>query len=272
MKSTLSFLLLYFFINNCLAINDFNITIIRRASEPQNEGCKNTLESPYYRFYLNIDITGLIDNETEWKLRLGDNKSYAKCIISGKNGTQNIPCDVNILFFPLKNITLPANYSHYDKGYNFTVMGWDKIANEEILKEPCYPNYLYSFIPSKQTQHEIVCDSKGNNQVTIYGSFENARLSADEEIEFSLALIVDDVLGQANCTYTSESTVKSSKDAIVCLINGTKYFQFFETNAYDNNAQNTKISIKDSQKLNLIFCFSSFLKLSGILLTSILLL
>jgi len=73
-------------------------------------------------------------------------------------------------------------------------------------------------------------------------------------------------LSQVQCEYSS-----LKKDTLTCLIYGEHNFQFFTTEATDTVEQ-VNVLIGESKEYNLIHCASSFLKLGGILLISLLLL
>ena len=294
MKSILSLFLIAFFIQNILTKGDFDITIygiVPADHEIYGKliGCFNTAEQPMYSFYLDAATTGFTEKEYEWKLLLDDKFTYASCLIYGNYDTQQIPCAVNILLYPLKTISFPAEYRPYNENESFTVTGWENIASKPILDKPCYPSYLYSFAPSPKIQHEVVCDSAGNNQVTIYGEFKKEktpsqsvrRLSSDA-IEFDPILIVDGALSKAKCSI-KETEENSSEDTMVCTIFGERYFEFFPTTAVDK-VENVNVLVEDSKQLGLVVCdpspspspspssSSSFLKIGGILLVSLLLL
>ena len=277
MKSIFSLLLLAFFIQNILSASDYDITIKEFLSE-MNECKPNDPQiGSYFAFYLKIDASGF-QKETEWKLQLDGQYAYADCFVYPEPAEdQKIACTVNTRNFPLKGAKLPGTYTHYDSRYGFTVTGWEKVANKVILSTSCYPTYSYSFIPSK-TQHEVVCDASGYNQVTIYGLFEKAtqpesvrRLSSDEDLVFSPYIIVDGNAVTVNCAIKRDGSVNSSEDAMVCAIKGNSYFQFFATTAIEE-VEKTIVLVEDSQRMGLIKCASSFLKLGSILLASLLLL
>ena len=279
MKSFLSLILLTIFVQNSLSSSDKDVTIVKLLPELYACDPKNK-DGALYVFYIEATVSGFPDIEegTEWKLQLAGQNAYASCRLykdTGKN--QGVPCTVDINLFPLKTAKLPVEYSHYDQRYDWTVSGWEKIANQDVLLQKCYPEYLYSFAPSSKTSHEIICDS-GYNKVTIYGEFSKAttpqslrRLSTDVEIEFSPYLIVDDKLAQAKCTYSSLSEANSSEDAMVCYIYGQNYFQFFATTVVDT-VEKARVLVEDSVAMKLTYCASSFLKLGGILLASLILL
>ena len=292
MKSILSLFLIAFFIQNILASGDFDITIygiVPADHEIYGKliGCFNNDQTPMYSFYLDVATTGFTEKKYEWKLLLDDKFTYANCEIYGNYETQQIACAVNILLYPLNAISFPTEYKPYNQNEAFTVTGWENIASKPILDKPCYPSYLYSFVPSEKIQHEVVCDAAGNNQVTIYGTFEKAqtqsksvrRLSTDA-IEFDPILIVDGALSKAKCSI-QETVENSSEDAMVCTINGEKYFEFFPTTAVEK-IENVNVVIEASKQLGLVDCdsspspspssSSSFLKIGGILLASLLLL
>ena len=283
MKSVLSLLLIAFFIQNTLASGDFDVTIkgIVSAEDPDYGkyiGCFNTAKTPLYSFYLHVATTGFEtkDKEYEWKVLLDDKFTYANCVIYGGYEEQKIGCAVDILIYPLKQMNFPIEYRRFDPNEAFTVTNWGTIANQPILAAPCYPSYLYSFVPSEKTQHEVVCDSAGNNQVTIYGAFEKAqtpsqnvrRLSTDA-LEFEPILIVDGTLAKARCSIT-ETVENSSEDAMVCTVYGEKYLEFFPTTAIEKTEQ-VNVVVEASKQLGLVYCASSFLKIGGFLLVSLLL-
>ena len=283
MKSILSLFLIAFFIQNTLASGDFDVTIkgIVSAEDPDYGkyiGCFNTAKTPLYSFYLHVATTGFEtkDKEYEWKVLLDDKFTYANCVIYGGYEEQKIGCAVDILRFPLKTMNFPVDYRRYDPNEAFTVTDWGTIANKPILAGSCYPSYLYSFVPSEKTQHEVVCDSAGNNQVTIYGAFEKAqtpsqnvrRLSTDA-LEFEPILIVDGTLAKAICSIT-ETEENSSEDAMVCTVYGEKYLEFFPTTAIEKTEQ-VNVVVEASKQLGLVYCASSFLKIGGFLLVSLLL-
>lgn len=58
---------------------------------------------------------------------------------------------------------------------------------------------------------------------------------------------------------------------MVCVINGKKYFEFFPTTAVEK-VENVNVLVETSKQLGLAACASSFLKIGGILLASLLLL
>jgi hypothetical protein len=281
MKSFLSLLLIAFFIQNALASGDFDVTINgivpAEGDYAQYIGCFNTAQQPYYTFYLDVATTGFTEKEYEWKVLLDDKFTYANCVIYGGYETQKIPCTVNILLYPLKPIKFPTDYRSFNQNEAFTVTGWGNIANKPVLDKECYPSYLYSFTPSSNTQHETVCDSVGNNQVTIYGAYEkkqtpsqNVRRLSTDGIEFEPLLIVDGTLSKAICSI-KETAENSSEDTMVCVINGKKYFEFFPTTAVEK-VENVNVLVETSKQLGLAACASSFLKIGGILLASLLLL
>ena len=283
MKSILSLLLIAFFIQNTLASSDFDVTIkgiVPKSDKDAGEyiGCFSTAETPLYSFYLDVATSGFTEQDKvyNWKILLDDKFTFANCEIYGGRETQKIGCAVDILTFPLNPMKFPIDYRPSTPDEAFSVTNWTNIANKPILEEKCYPNYLYRFTPSEKTQHEVVCDSVGNNQVTIYGAFEkkktpsqNVRRLSSEPIEFDPILIVDGALAQAKCSIT-ETEENSSEDAMVCLINGEKYFEFFPTSAKENiNKDN--VVVEASKQLGLVYCASSFLKIGGFLLVSLLL-
>jgi len=189
---------------------------------------------------------------------------------------QSTACTVNVLIFPVSEIKFPQKYSHYDQSYGWTVTGWDILSKEPLYEEPCYPKYLYNFIPISDTKEEVVCN-KRYNQVTIYGKLDKLstsslrRLSTDVKLKFSPFLLVDGYFSQATCEISSLNEANSSEDALTCLIYGEHNFQFFRTGAIDTVEQ-AIIQVGGSMEYNLIYCASSFLKLGGILLISLLLL
>ena len=279
MKSFLSLFLLTILIQNSLSSSDMDITIKKLLLDKSGCDPKN-VQGPLYVFYIQVAVSGFPDlaDGTEWKLQLDGQNAYASCRLYKDTGKdQGIACTVDISIFPLKSVKLPAQYSHYDQRYSWTVNGWNLIANQELLQTSCYPEYLYYFTPSQTTPHELVCDS-GYNKVTIYGKFSKSttpgslrRLSTDVELDFSPYLIVDDKLSQAKCVYSSLSQVNSSEDSMVCLIYGQSYFKFFSTTAIDT-VEKARVLVEDSVAMKLTYCASSFLKLGGILLASLILL
>jgi len=283
MKTVFSLLLIALFIQNILASGDFDVTIkgIVSAEDPDYGkyiGCFNSAATPMYSFYLEVATTGFEtkDKEYEWKVFLDDKFTYANCVIYGGYVEQKIACAVDILRYPLKPMNFPIEYRPYDPNEAFTVTGWGAISNKPILAAACYPNYLYSFAPSEKTQHEVVCDSAGNNQVTIYGSYEkeqtpsqNVRRLSTDSIEFDPVLIVDGALAKASCSIT-ETVENSSEDTMVCAINGEKYFEFFPTTAIEKT-EKVNVLVGASKQLGLVACASSFLKIGGFLLVSLLL-
>ena len=281
MKSFISLFLIAFFIQNILASSDFDVTIksIVPASDPDYGkyiGCLNNIETPMYSFYLLVATTGFNEKDKKyyWKILLDNKFTYANCEIYGGYAEQKIGCAVDITIFPLKAISFPAQYRPYDQNEAFTVTGWDVLANKPVLAEPCYPSYLYSFVPSEKTQHEIVCDNVGNNQVTIYGKFDssktqNVRRLSTDALAFEPMLIVDGSLAKAKCSI-QQTTQNSSEDAMICVMYGEKYCEFFPTTAIENT-EKVRVVVEASKQLGLIKCASSFLKLGGILLASLLL-
>ena len=255
MKSIFSLLLLVFFIQSSLASTDYDITIIG-LGETIYDGCKSDNQVPYFGFSLNVFAIGFKE-VTEWKINVG-RLAYANCEVYPKEEMQTIVCAIDVNLFPLKSVKFPPIYSHFDQRYYWTVTGWEKIANKEIFANFCYPKYFYSFVPSTKTQHLVECDYAGNNKVTIFGKFDMAqfknlrRLSTDS-FEFSPILIVDGLYAKANCLISPDFTQNSSEDAMVCVMNGRKYFQFFATTAIEYNEQ-SRILIEDSNKLALINC------------------
>ncbi len=280
MRSIFSLFLLALFIQNSLSSNDLDVTIT--GIDVESAGClpEDPTYGPVFIFYLQIIETGfpVTEQGTKWIIKLDDPYAFATCWIYGNNGKeQKTACTVNLLLTPLKQVKFPAQYSHYDQSYTWTVTGWDKLASKVVFDKSCYPNYLYSFIPSAETREEVDCNSK-YNQVTIYGKFEKTsqaqslrRLSTDVDLEFSPYLIVDGQLSQAKCAYSSLNEANSSEDAMTCLVYGEHSFQFFETAAVDTIEKAT-VLVGESRQYNLIYCASSFLKLGGIILTSLLLL
>ena len=279
MKSFLSLFLLTIFIQNSLSSSDMDVTIKGFVKEQRPVCDPNNAQGPLYVFYIQAAVSGFPDlsEGTEWKLQLDGQNAYASCRLYKDTGKdQGIACTVDISIFPLKSVKLPAQYSHYDQRYSWTVNGWNLIANQELLQASCYPPYLYYFTPN-QDPHQIVCDS-GYNKVTIFGKFGKyttptslRRLSTDVELDFSPYLIVDDKLSQAKCVYSSLSQVNSSEDSMVCLIYGQSYFKFFSTTAIDT-VENARVLVEDSVAMKLTYCASSFLKFGGILLASLILL
>jgi hypothetical protein len=281
MKSFISLFLIAFFIQNILAATDFDVTIkgIVPADDPKYKdsiGCFNTAKQPLYSFYLHVATSGfeVKDKEYEWKVLLDDKFTYANCVIYGGYPEQYIPCAVDITIFPLKPISFPAQYRRYNQNEAFTVTGWEVIANKTVLDQFCYPSYLYSFVPSANTQHEIVCDTAGNNQVTIYGKFDrsqtqNVRRLSTDALAFEPILIVDGSLAKAKCSI-QQTAENSSEDAMICVMYGEKYCEFFPTTAIENT-EKVRVVVEASKQLGLIKCASSFLKLGGILLASLLL-
>ena len=282
MKSVLSLLLIAFFIQNTLASGDFDVTIKGIVSKEDKDygkyiGCFNTDATPMYSFYLEVATTGFEtkDKEYEWKVLLDDKFTYANCVIYGGYEEQKIGCAVDILRYPLQKMNFPIEYRPFEPNEAFTVTGWGVISNKPILDADCYPNYLYKFVPSEKTQHEVVCDSVGNNQVTIYGSFEkqktpsqNVRRLSTDSIEFDPILIVDGALAKATCSIT-ETVENSSEDTMVCTIYGEKYFEFFPTTAVEKT-EKVNVLVEASKQLGLVACASSFLKIGGFLLVSLL--
>jgi hypothetical protein len=278
MKSFLSLFLLTILIQNSLSSSDMDITIKKLLLDKSGCDPKN-VQGPLYVFYIQVAVSGFPDlaDGTEWKLQLDGQNAYASCRLYKDTGKdQGIACTVDISIFPLKSVKLPAQYSHYDQRYSWTVNGWNLIANQELLQASCYPPYLYYFTPN-QDPHQIVCDS-GYNKVTIFGKFGKyttptslRRLSTDVELDFSPYLIVDDKLSQAKCVYSSLSQVNSSEDSMVCLIYGQSYFKFFSTTAIDT-VEKARVLVEDSVAMKLTYCASSFLKFGGILLASLILL
>ena len=229
-----------------------------------------------YSFYLLVATTGFNekDKKYEWKILLDNKFTYANCEIYGGYAEQKIGCAVDINTFPLKAMSFPAQYRPYDQNEAFTVTGWDVLANKPVLDQPCYPSYLYSFVPSEKTQHEIVCDTAGNNQVTIYGKFDrsktqNVRRLSTEALAFEPILIVDGSLAKAKCSI-QQTEENSSEDTMICVMFGEKYCEFFPTTAIENT-EKVRVVVEASKQLGLIKCASSFLKLGGILLASLLL-
>ena len=281
MKSFISLFLIAFFIQNILASSDSDVTIksIVPASDPDYGkyiGCFNNIETPMYSFYLLVATTGFNekDKKYEWKMLLDNKFTYANCVIYGGYDEQKIGCAVDITIFPLKAMSFPAQYRPYDQNEAFTVTGWDVLANKPVLDQPCYPSYLYSFVPSEKTQHEIVCDTAGNNQVTIYGKFDrsktqNVRRLSTEALAFEPILIVDGSLAKAKCSI-QQPAENSSEDTMICVMFGEKYCEFFPTTAIENT-EKVRVVVEASKQLGLIKCASSFLKLGGILLASLLL-
>jgi hypothetical protein len=279
MKSFLSLFLLTIFIQNSLSSSDMDVTIKGFVKEQPPVCDPNNAQGPLYVFYIQAAVSGFPDlsEGTEWKLQLDGQNAYASCRLYKDTGKdQGIACTVDISIFPLKSVKLPAQYSHYDQRYSWTVNGWNLIANQELLQASCYPPYLYYFTPN-QDPHQIVCDS-GYNKVTIFGKFGKyttptslRRLSTDVELDFSPYLIVDDKLSQAKCVYSSLSQVNSSEDSMVCLIYGQSYFKFFSTTAIDT-VEKARVLVEDSVAMKLTYCASSFLKFGGILLASLILL
>jgi len=281
MKSILSLFLIAFFIQN-IWTSDFAITIYGIVPADDNIykdliGCFNTDQTPMYSFYLDVATTGFTEKKYEWKLLLDDKFTYANCEIYGNYKTQQIACAVNILLYPLKVISFPNEYRPFYQNETYTIKGWENIANKPILDKPCYPNYLYIFVPSSNKQHEVLCDSVGNNQVTIYGIFEKAqtlsqsirRLSTDVK-EFDPILIVDGEVAGAKCSI-QENVENSNEDAMVCLIDGKNYLEFFDTIGVEKT-ESVNILVEASKQLRLTTCASSFIKIGGILLASLLLL
>ena len=157
-------------------------------------------------------------------------------------------------------------HNHYGQSYTWIVTGWYKIANTYALDEKCYPSYLYRFTPSLITQHEVVCDSAGNNRVTIYGLLKREetpsqryrRLNTDA-LELSPILIVDSKLKKANCTIQEGGTANSSEDVMVCSMNCEIYFQFFLTTTLEKT-DNAKVLIEYSKLMYIIKCTNLSLK------------
>jgi hypothetical protein len=215
-----SLFLLALFIQNSLSSNDLDVTIT--GIDVESAGClpEDPTYGPVFIFYLQIIETGfpVTEEGTKWIIKLDDPYAFATCWIYGNNGKeQKTACTVNLLLTPLKQVKFPAQYSHYDQSYTWTVTGWDKLASKVVFDKSCYPNYLYSFIPSAETREEVDCNSK-YNQVTIYGKFEKTsqaqslrRLSTDVDLEFSPYLIVDGQLSQAKCAYSSLNEANSSE-------------------------------------------------------------
>ena len=283
MRAIIILFLFTFLIQNSLSSSDFDVTITGIDTK-LSYGCFPEHETlgPVFIFYLKMKVTGFPDlkDGTEWKIRLDDPYAYATCYIyASKESEQSTACTINALLFPLDRIKFPQTYSHYDQSYGWTVTNWDILVKEVVSLEPCYPKYLYSFTPSADTREEVVCNSK-YNQVTIYGKLEKAstpslrRLSTDAELKFNPYILIDGYFSQAKCEYSSLNEANSSEDALYCLVYGEQNFQFFQTAAVDSVTQ-SNVLVKASRQYNLISCSSSsssFLKLGGILLASLLLL
>ena len=216
MKSILSLFLIAFFIQNILTEGNFVITIygiVPADDEIYGKfmGCFNAEEKPMYSFFLDVATTGFTEKVYEWKLLLDDKFTYANCQIYGNYDTQQIGCAVDILFFPLKTISFPAEYRPYNENESFTVKGWENIASKPILDKPCYPSYLYSFAPSPKTQHEVVCDSSGNNQVTIYGEFKKEKTPSQSVRRLSSDPCFSNIEDNKYIEYSENSKVIENK-------------------------------------------------------------
>ena len=77
---------------------------------------------------------------------LDDKFTYVKYILYVICEAQQISFAINILLFQLKGNLLPATYIHQEK------ICFEGIP---VLEKDCCPNYLYSFIPNANSQHEV---------------------------------------------------------------------------------------------------------------------
>ena len=284
MKAIYSLFLISYLIHFSFASGDKYIKVIEPGIYSEGTKCNNGPDfqtSPHFAFYFFVETKGFTA-EQDFQIKL-PNYAYAKCtyyLPSKAEDPEYISCSVNIEIYPLKELTIPSTYVPYEEGKDdFDVLNWELIAGQKILTEPCYPSYLYSFVPN--TENEVNCDPQGYNTITIYGSLNGETpklraLSSDElNLDFEPYLLVDGKLSYARCIY-SNSGENSSEDFIRCNVIGEKSAEFFPTSGKDTVTQTnvifegsvTGIGLKNCPKTS----SSSFLKLGAILLISLLLL
>lgn len=277
MKSIFLLFLLTFFIQNSLAMYEYQIHFTGYNDGYSKCVPSDSVVGPYYVFRLSADITGF-PGEIEFQMKINDYIS-ANCAIPN-NGKQNITCTIDILKSPLNKLKLSSSYENYFGNYNWTIEGWENVYKNPILSTSCYPTYSYYFIPPNHYKHPftIECHSKGYNQVTITGQFgkygSSKDLDSSMELEVSpLVYVGRQNVGQVKCTLKSKKQFYAMNAELICIANNEMLnFSLYNTTVYDNKEKVT-VFIEESENFFLKNCdFSSFLKINFVLLMVLLLL
>lgn len=283
MKSILSLIALAYLIQFSFSLP--SVTVQEDGIIPDFTNC---LEKTKLTFSISVKTEGF-DKEYKFAMPLAEpNLAFAECTVAKKEEeptrstaeTEYMECVIDTLKFAVykTKVSLLADYAGDG---NFELLGWKDVFGKNNLVadftsgevDGCYPpDVPLSFTPSENL--DDTCAEDGKHEISLKGTIIG-------DLPNPLSFVTWYSVGKneyESSTCTLQAASAESKDAeLKCTVKKeAKTLQFFETIPYEEKAQQY-VWILPSKQFNLDCgkpepkpSFSAYIKLSGLLLLSLL--
>lgn len=235
--------------------------------------CFQDQEGNYkYGFYFSAMTSGFPLGD-KFYITLDEPKhAFVECIVNPvtEETVQLIACNAQAAFFPLfdiRSIVVPSVINLEKEKQYIQIENWK--GGEVELHEACYLPFTYEFTQNKDEIFTVIDLADGYDTKTLsgYGSFQpvytNNKLTSTDYI-IRPSVILDNEYKNIDCTI---SPANSGEDLIECTFTGKDRVIFFPTMAIEKNlGEYVRFNVEQEVSL-----YGSFIKLSSILLLSLLL-
>ena len=278
MKSILSLIALAYLIQFSISSSDPTVTVLGDGIATFN--CLSDQTSSVFQFSILVQTEGFT-SPYEFKMLL-EKPSYvfATCTVGNKETAvrstseeEYMDCQIDTSMFPMYD-TEVALLKDYRGDGAFVLNGWDTVIgqNNVITKYEgdvgCYHAYTKSFNPNGDFFDQCT-DQPGEHIFSVTGTGAG---DFTGELNFVAWFLVAGEKyrgGVCRLAPPSETEVNSSDLELTCKVEASQTLQFFDTLPYDQTAD-TFVWIYPSVKFELKDCFSTFTKISALLLLSLL--
>ena len=240
-------------------------------------------ENPFsYTFYISISTEGFEEDYNFKMLLAQPSYAFAECTIfapqlgpiRSTSESEQMKCTISMIMFPLTGpVYLDASYDA--AGEDFVLLGWNEVIGKNYIvkndENDCHPPIGYLFTPGSYIDQ---CTSeKGVHDLSVMGT-----LTIAPGYEFTRALSITPYLlvdstkyRGALCTLNYIPENSGEDYELRCQFEDGLSAQFFPTLPYDSEDNSLFVWISQSNPMELKNCFSSFIKLSSLILLSLLL-
>lgn len=281
MKSILSLITLAYLIQFSFSSSDIpTVTVLEDGIATFN--CLLDKTTSLFQFSILVETEGFTSPH-EFKMRLEKpNYMFATCTVGNKETAvrstseeEYIDCEIDTSMFPIYGPTEVALLKNFEGDGTFVLNGWETVIGknnvvETYVKEEdgCFQDYRITFNPNGDFFDQCT-DQPGEHIFSVTGETEGNVMGELNFVAWFLVAGEKYRGGVCRLAPPSDTEANSSDLELTCKVEASQTLQFFDTLPYDQVADEY-VRIFTSEKFGLKDCFSTFTKLSALLLLSLL--
>ena len=279
MKSILSLIALAYLIQFSFSSSDIpTVTVLEDGILPPT--CLLDQINSLFKFSIPVQTEGFTAPH-EFKMLLETpGYIFATCTVGYKETEvrstteeEYMDCEIDTSMFPIygTSVTLSKNYGGDG---TFELNGWDTVIGKKnvvityVGDDGCYQDYRITFTPNGDFFDQCT-DQPGEHIFSVTGTGAGEFMGELNFVAWFLVAGEKYRGGVCRLAPPSETEANTSDLELTCKVEAFQTLQFFDTLPYDQVA-GQYVRIYPSEKFGLKDCFSTFTKLSALLLLSLL--